>query len=235
MFHQHAGRRSTTTLLAALGLAASLSACKSDSNNAAPVVATSITAVAASNGQTAQVGTAISQPLQVTVVDQNGSPASGAVVTWTVVSGAGTVLTATSTAGPAGVATNGWILDTIARVDSVVAAIQSGTTVTLTATGTAGPAAKTNKLSGDAQTVVSGGNAAPFVVQVTDTFGNPVSGIVVLWAITGGNGALSAPSSTTDANGQAQVTLTLGATPGTYTVTGTPGSLAPATFTVTGI
>ncbi len=83
------------------------------------------------------------------------------------------MLAATSTTGPAGIATNGWILDTIARVDSVVAAIQSGTTTTLTATGTAGAATKTNKLSGDAQTVVSGGSAVPFVVQVTDQFGNP--------------------------------------------------------------
>ncbi len=77
MFQQHTGRWSTVIPLAVLGVAASLSACKkSDSNNEAPVLATSIAPVAASNGQTAQVGTALLQPLQVTVVDQNSSPVS---------------------------------------------------------------------------------------------------------------------------------------------------------------
>jgi hypothetical protein len=38
----------------------------------------------------------------------------------------------------------------------------------------------------------------------------------------------------TDANGMAQVTLTLGATPGPYTITATVGALAAVTFTLTG-
>jgi hypothetical protein len=80
----------------------------------------------------------------------------------------------------------------------------------------------------------------PFVVTVTDIYGNPVSGRGVTFAITtvpaGATGqALSATSTATVANGQASSTLTLGSMIGTYTVTATSAGLSgsPTTFTAT--
>lgn len=78
-----------------------------------------------------------------------------------------------------------------------------------------------SRTSGNDQTAETGETLSnPFVVRVLDQNGDPFQGAVVTFAITGGTGAsLSTTSDTTDSNGQAQTTLTLGATPGSYIVT----------------
>lgn len=78
--------------------------------------------------------------------------------------------------------------------------------------------------------------SSPFVVKVTDTNGNPVSGTTVTFAVTAGGGALSATSVVTDSLGLAASTLTLGASAGTNTVTATAPGLfgSPVTFSSTG-
>jgi len=76
---------------------------------------------------------------------------------------------------------------------------------------------------------------SPFVVKVTDSGGNPVSGIGVIFAVTGG-GSLSATNVTTNTSGLASATLTLGPSAGTNTVSATSGTLSgsPITFSATG-
>jgi adhesin/invasin len=226
-------RRGPHAAAAALALALALTACKSDSTNAPVSVATSITADAATNAQTATAGTAVALPVVVHVTDQGGNPVEGATVTWAVVNGGGTLGAAASTTDATGMSNMVWTLDTIARVDSVTASIQSGASVTITAIGTAGPAASESKVSGDSQTVASDSTSQPFVIKVTDRYGNAVQGAAVAWVVTGG-GALSAASTTTDATGSAQVTLTLGATPGSYMITATAGVLTSVVFNLTG-
>ena len=54
----------------------------------------------------------------------------------------------------------------------------------------------------------------PLIVRVTDKNGAGVSGVAVSWGITAGGGALSAASSQTDAQGQTQVSWTLGTAAG---------------------
>jgi hypothetical protein len=71
------------------------------------------------------------------------------------------------------------------------------------------------------------------VIKVVDQFGNPVTGAPITWAMTGG-GTLSATSGTTDATGQAQVTLTTSSTAGPFTVTASSGTLTAVTFNGTG-
>jgi uncharacterized protein YjdB len=56
-------------------------------------------------------------------------------------------------------------------------------------------------------------------------------GEVVTWSVMGGGGAVSAPSSTTDADGRASVTWTLGATPGTNALRASYPSLPSVDFT----
>jgi hypothetical protein len=66
------------------------------------------------------------------------------------------------------------------------------------------------QVSGSGQTGVANTPlAAPFVVMVTDDFGNPVSGVTVTWVVAVGGGSMSAPTSVTDASGQASSTFTL--------------------------
>ena len=93
------------------------------------------------------------------------------------------------------------------------------------------------KVSGDTQTgLPSTALANPFVVEVKDGKTTPktFAGVPVTFAVTGGGGTLSTTSTTTDATGRAQTTLTLGTTSGTNTVTATvthAGRTLTQTFT----
>ena len=89
------------------------------------------------------------------------------------------------------------------------------------------------KVSGDSQQGTSGtALAQPFVVEVQDANSGAFVGVPVTFAITAGGGTLSATSTTTDANGRAASTLTLGNSAGTNTVqVSVQGISQTATFT----
>ena len=94
------------------------------------------------------------------------------------------------------------------------------------------PQATIAKLSGDGQ----GGNvgeafATPLRVRVA-AGSSAVSGVPVTFAVTAGNGSIVGnPVVVTDSNGEAQVHVTAGATPGTWTVTASSGA-GNATFSL---
>ncbi len=73
----------------------------------------------------------------------------------------------------------------------------------------------------------------PFVIEVRDQHGDPFEGAEVTFAVTGGDGTLSVETVSTDADGRAATTLTLGEELGTYTVVATVADLEPVTFTAT--
>ena len=76
-----------------------------------------------------------------------------------------------------------------------------------------------SKISGDNQGGVSSTVLAnPFVIEVRDENGSALEGISVTFAVTAGGGTLSVTRATTDKNGAAQSTLTLGQNPGTNAV-----------------
>ena len=89
------------------------------------------------------------------------------------------------------------------------------------------------KVSGDSQQGTPGtALAQPFVVEVQDASSVAFAGVPVVFAVTAGGGTLSATSTTTDANGQAASTLTLGTSAGTNTVqVSVQGISQSATFT----
>ena len=91
------------------------------------------------------------------------------------------------------------------------------------------------KISGDTQQGNTGAALAqPFVVEVQDGDSAVFAEVPVTFAVTAGGGTLSATSTTTDANGRAQSTLTLGNTGGTNTVSvSAQGASQTATFTAT--
>jgi hypothetical protein len=226
-------RASLPFAFAGLALAAVVAGCHDNSSNTAPPTATAITANASTNGQTGTVGQALVNPVAVHVTDQNGNSMAGATVTWTVASGSGSVSSATSSTDASGNATVTWTLGNTAGANSLTAAIAGGASTTITATGQAAAAAAVTIVSGNGQSVTSGSATQPLVVMVADQFGNPVAGVTVAWVVTGG-GTLSAASTTTDATGKTQITLTTDAAPASYTVTATALTLTAATFTVTG-
>jgi hypothetical protein len=91
-------------------------------------------------------------------------------------------------------------------------------------------------VSGSSQSALVGtALAAPLVVLVTDADGEPVSGVTVNWAVATGGGSVSAATSNTGENGQAEITWTLGPTAGSQSATATVSGLtgSPVTFLAT--
>ena len=75
------------------------------------------------------------------------------------------------------------------------------------------------KISGDNQKGASFASLPnPLVVEAQDANGSALAGVSVTFAVTAGGGTLSIQTTTTDANGRAQTTLTLGSNLGTNTV-----------------
>jgi len=88
--------------------------------------------------------------------------------------------------------------------------------------------------SGSAQTAVVGTSlAAPVVVKVTDQSGNALAGVAVMFSPSASSGSVSAAQVTTDANGSAQVSWTLGTVAGSDSMTVTVGTLTPLAVVAT--
>ncbi len=89
-------------------------------------------------------------------------------------------------------------------------------------------------VSGNNQTAALGALlAAPLVVRVNATDGQPLQGITVTFAVTAGGGSVSSLSGTTDGSGLVSVSWTTGTSLAAQTVTATSAGLtgSPATFT----
>jgi hypothetical protein len=184
------------------------------------------------------------------LVNSNGSPLSGALVTFTAPSTAdGTFVSngtasETQTTGANGMATSSTFTAGATPGAYNVTAATSGaaTSATFALTNSVGPATNITPTPGSAYITVSSTYAA-LTATVTDTDGNPVDGAQVTFtANTGSTGATGTFASTgnnvemqtTGANGQAVTTdLVANAMSGGFTVTASSGALKPATFNLT--
>ena len=192
-------------------------------------------------GQTAQVETSLTNSIEVIVKDQNGNAFPGTDVSFTV--SEGSVSDATATTDVSGKVSVTWILGATAWTQSLtVTAFRADRTTALTGsplsvTATAEPLAATSieLVSGNNQTAqVLTSLANPVVVIVKDQNGDAFPGTDVSFTVT--EGSVSAATVTTNVDGNASVTWTLGETVGIQTlnatVTGLTGS--PVMFSATG-
>ena len=200
-------------------------------------------------GQGGQAGTTLAKPFVVSVLDQNGSAFAGAVVSFSVTVGGGTLSTSTATTDANGRARSTLTLGSDPGANTVAATVEGLEPVTFTATAVEQTPHSLTKVSGDSQEgPASTKLAAPFVVSVLDQASSPLAGVSVTFSVTAGGGMLSSTTdanpctiesstsstiATTDANGQAATRLTLGSEPGTNTVTATVAGLESVTFTAT--
>ena len=176
----------------------------------------------------------------VRVLDANGNPVSGAIVTFVADGGAGTSTLTGSvrTTGTDGIATLGtWRLGSVAtlyRLRASVAGLdQLGLEPTFVATGTAAAAAEVIASSTVSQPSVLPSAPVPVVpsVRVLDQYGNGVGGVTVTFTVTSGATGPTASSIAsgvqtldvvTNALGYASVTSwTMGPVAGTRTLTAT--------------
>jgi alpha-tubulin suppressor-like RCC1 family protein len=168
----------------------------------------------AGDQQTGPLGSALTQPIQVRVVDAGGQPVQGATVTFSVRAGGGAVNPAANVSDGNGLVSATWTMGTTLGAAKVVAILTNAfvlDSTVFTATATAGPATKFAKVSGDSQTAVASRQlAAPVVVKVQDAFGNNISGIKVTWTPGAFSGSVSFVADTTAADGTASATWRLG-------------------------
>ncbi len=121
------------------------------------------------------------------------------------------------------------------------------TTVTLLATVSScggGDSTKPNvptpsaliRVTGDGQSASVGAIlSTALIVKVVDAGGTGIPNVPVQWSVTGGDGRVSSPTTTTDPLGLTLVTLTLGSTPGRITVSASAAQLPAVVFTATAI
>jgi hypothetical protein len=191
--------------------------------------------VVSGGGQSAPAGSPFTNAFQVKATDSQGNPVSGATITFSVISGGGQVNPVTVMTDAAGLAQTQIIAGSVGgtNVDVFQAAL-GGTMATVQVTDTveAAGVAVLRVVSGSGQTANPGDTLPlPLVVQALDSSGNPVSGATITFRAPNG-GRVSSTTVTTNAQGDAQVTGTLGTATGTQTFTATTGS-ATATFSET--
>ena len=144
----------------------------------------------AGDGQVARVGTRVLTPPQVRITDAIGNPASFVPVVFSVASGGGSITQEAGTTDSEGLASVGsWILGTTAGSNTLAASAGDLPPVIFMATGIAGPPSFMSVNEGDGQSaLVNSGVPVPPSVLVQDAFGNPVQGVEVSFAVTGGGG-----------------------------------------------
>jgi len=190
------------------------------------------------NNQTDTVLATLGTPLSVLVREQNNNPVQGVMVVWTApgnakVDGSGTVTVATDATG---VATVTYTLGSTAGTQAPTAAVTGlvGSPVSFAIAAGAGDAVSLALNAGDNQCgQPSSPLAIPHSVIVKDQHGNPKAGVVVDWAVGEGGGSVNPAQSTTDANGVAGTTRTVGAGTGTYTDTAKVSGIGALPFTAT--
>lgn len=182
------------------------------------------------DGQTGVVGTSLTNPLVVQILDQFQNQFPNRTVTFTVTSGTATVTPTTATTGADGKASVQGTLGTTAGNVTITASSDAGT-ATFTATAKVGPPATLAIVSGDGQTALAG-TAISASVKVTDKYGNVISGVAVQFQVLTGGGSVVG-SATTDATGVAATTWTLGTATGANTMSASASGVTAVTFSAT--
>ena len=184
------------------------------------------------DAQIASAGAMLPEPLTVRVTDISGRPLGGVTVTW--IAGdednGGSVSRATTVTGADGTAA---IQRTLGRGagEQVTSARAEENLVRFTSVVQIQGATNIGLAAGNQQVDTVLTTLRPFRVRVVDQSEAPVSGVIVGWS----GGWLSSEVTETDADGIAEVTLTLGSAAGTQIVQATvPGLVgSPVSFEAT--
>ena len=182
------------------------------------------------NQQVGSLNSRLAEPLVVEVLDANDNPVENARVRFRTTIGSGRFSPRTPRTDEDGFAETTFTPTSTGRIRVVATVAGADSTAAFIVQG-GEPADALVKVSGDNQSGTPGNAlAAPFVVEVQDEDGEPLTGHSVTFSVTAGGGSLSATSATTNANGRAQTTLTLGSAPGINSVRASVSGVDPVTF-----
>ncbi len=157
------------------------------------------------NGQEAEPGQALSSPLVVRLVDEQGEGVSGSAVAWVVATGGGRASPETTATDADGFASTEWTLGDEPGDNTLNAVVSGVGVVSFTASavsdGAGEPSASRSSISASPDRVPVGG-ASTITVTIRDAQGDPVAGVSVELAATGEGNDLTQPDSPTDENGR---------------------------------
>lgn len=197
---------------------------------------------AAGNGQTGEVSKPLPQPLTVRIGNA-GTPAltalltpqglAGVPVSWAVTAGGGSVSASNTVTDANGESSVVFTLGPNAGAHSVTATTPAGTTVFTATAVVPDTTGALTKISGDNQTLPTGTESAPLVVELRNASGAPIPGVSITWSAT--NATLTAASSITDSDGRAQIIAKVDL-PGAATVSASSTSpdADPVSFSING-
>lgn len=183
------------------------------------------------------VGEALGNVPGVRLVDSNGVAVPGVVVNFRA-EPAGSVSPASVTTDAAGRARpQSWVLGTTAGVNALVATAPGSAERRLLVTANPGPPSQLLAASATSQSATAGSAVAvPPSVRVNDSFGNPVSGVPVTFAVEQGGGSVSGSPAVSGANGIATLgAWTLGTAPGPNALQAGASGAGSVTFTAQGL
>jgi len=225
-----AGALACTTALAALG-------CDEDGGLTLGLPFASEVEEVSGSGQSVPAGSPAAAPFVVRVRDQSDNPMVGAVVSFTITSGGGSLSVTRTATDSTGVASTTYTAGTTTGTATIAATAAELAPVTFRATiipATTTPTRVLTILGGNSQSVAAGGRVAvPLTVRLATTTGTPVVGATVTFVITAGGGSVSAATATTDASGNASTLYTAGSTAGQATITALAPGATPVTFSAT--
>jgi hypothetical protein len=176
-------------------------------------------------------------PPTVLVLDQDGVPVRGVVVSWSA-GGGGTVAPVSPVTDAGGEAMAEYTFGGVAGTGYTAAASVPGlvgSPVEFQLRALPGNPVVLARSGGDGLAVPAGGKVIHRVV-VTDAYGNPTRGVRVEWAVGAGGGSVAPALTVTDPDGRAETVRTLGLAAGLQTATATTPELPGApvvTFTTT--
>lgn len=186
----------------------------------------------AGNGVAIAAGQTTPVSLRATVLDAYGNLVSGATVNWTVVGGQATLAAATSLTNSVGEATN-TLTPAPSTGDILVRA--SVAEVSSPASFFVQVRPPTVSPLGNSEIVIAVGQTTPVQLRVgvRDGLGNVLSGVTVNWTVVQGQATLEAPTSASDALGEATNTLTPAQSTGDIIVRASiAGASSPASFLI---
>jgi len=199
-----------------------------------PLIPDHITVVSGAN-QDGHPYQALANSLVVVLEDQSGGPVPNYPLTWTVLSGGGTVTPASPSTDANGRSAAYWVLGGAKGAQTVTALVNLSVNGNFIAQAIALVPDHVDVLAGNNQTGTVGlPLETPLKIAVLDASDQPIPDVRVGWTVATGGGVVMPAVSNTDLAGETTTDWTLGPTVGAQTVTVTIAGLAPLTFTATG-
>jgi hypothetical protein len=193
--------------------------------------ATTLTAVSG-NGQTALVGTHVTDSLVVKLADAFGNPIAGTTVHWVPTTNGTQVGPTDPMTDAAGLARTELTLRTTSGTNTVTATVSGVPSVNFSATGIAGNAT-TIQASGATTQSGAVGSTVTLSVKALDAYDNAARGAVIEWAVASGGGSFVESTTTSGPDGVATAAWVLGTQTGQNSATARLANGSSVTFTAT--